>query len=161
VARGDVWVLAGVTLAGALAAREIAVRAGFDWLSYHWTRLVLLLAALAALFAPAAAHLLDVEDLGAESLGLAALQLVTAGTGWIYWRMEPDLAALALVIGFADLFFICAGYRLIDEAIGFDFDQALPALTSFGAMIAWAIAGTGSAGLAMRRLRGSIGKSRA
>jgi hypothetical protein len=121
----------------------------------------LLLAALAALFAPAAAHLLDVEDLGAESLGLAAFLLVTAGTGWIYWRMKPDLAALALVIGFADLFFICAGYRLIDEAIGFDFDQALPALASFGAMIAWAIAGTGSAGLAMRRLSGSIGKSRA
>jgi uncharacterized membrane protein len=161
VARGDVWVLVGVTLVGALAAREIAVRTGFDWLSYHWTRLVLLLAVLAALFAPAAAHLLDVEDMGAGLLSLAAFLLVTAGTGCIYWRVKPDLAALALVIGFADLFFICAGYRLIDEAIGFDFDQALPALTSFGAMIAWAIAGTGSAGLAMRRLHGSIGQSRA
>ncbi|HEU4825033.1 MAG TPA: hypothetical protein VFS85_01055, partial [Dongiaceae bacterium] len=74
---------------------------------------------------------------------------------------KPDLATLVVVIGFADLFFICAGYRLIDEAIGFDFEHALPALTSFGAMIAWAIAGTGSAGLAMRRLHGSIGQSRA
>ncbi|HEX6118138.1 MAG TPA: DUF2157 domain-containing protein [Dongiaceae bacterium] len=161
VARGDVWVVVGVTLVCALAAREIAVRAGFDWLSSHWTRLVLLLAALATLFAPAAAHLLDIEDSGTESVSIAAFLLATGGAGVVYWRAKPDLAALVVVIGFADLFFICAGYRLIDEAIGFDFEQALPALTSFGAMIAWAIAGTGSAGLAMRRLSGSIGKARA
>ena len=61
-----------------------------------------------------------------------------------------------IVIGFADAIFICLGFRLIDEAIGFDVNDVAPVLTSLGAMIVWAIAGTGSAALAMRRLRGTV-----
>jgi hypothetical protein len=61
-----------------------------------------------------------------------------------------------IVIGFADLFFICVGFRVIDEAIEFDLDDTAQALTSLGAMIVWAIAGTGSAAVVMRRLRGSL-----
>jgi len=156
VTRGDVWVLVGTTIVVALVGREIAVRKGVDWLSAHWTRLILLFAALAVLFAPAAAHVVDLEDLGSGPLCIAAFLLATLGAGWIYWRVRPDFAALVIVIGFTDLFFICIGYRAIDEAIGFGFKEVAPALTSFGAMIAWAIAGTGSAGLAMRRLRGTM-----
>jgi uncharacterized membrane protein len=156
VSTGEVWVLVGATVALALAARELAVRHGLAWLSAHWTRLVLLLAALAALFLPAAAHAVDIDEFGSPALCLAAFLLAIVGAGGIYWRLRPDFAALVIVIGFADAFFICVGYRLIDEAVGFDFDDAVPALTSLGAMIAWGIAGTGSAALAMRRLRASV-----
>jgi len=74
----------------------------------------------------------------------------------MYWRARTDFAALVIVIGFVDVFVVCVGYRVIDEAIGFDFDDVAPALTSFGAMIAWAIAATGSAAVIMRRLRGNL-----
>lgn len=151
--RGDVWVLVGTKIVVALVCREIAVRRGFDWLSAHWTRLILLFAALAVLFAPAAAHVVDLEDLGSGPLSIAVFLLATLGAGWIYWRVKPDFATLVIVIGFGDAFFICAGYRVIDEAIGFGFVDVAPALISLGAMIVWAIAGTGSAGFAMRRLR--------
>jgi uncharacterized membrane protein len=153
---GKVWVLVGATIALALAGRELAVRHGQMWLSGHWTRLVLLFAATAILFIPAAALAVDGEEFGAPVLCLAAFLLMIVGAGGTYWRLRPDFAALVIVIAFADALFVCVGYRLIDEAIGFDFDEAVPALSSFGAMIAWGIAGTGSAALAMRRLRGSI-----
>jgi len=156
VSLGEVWVLVGATIALALAVRELVIRHGLDWMSGHWTRLVLLFAALAVLFLPATAEVVDIDEFGAARLCLAAFLLMVVGAGGVYWRLRPDFAALVIVIGFADAFFICAGYRLIDEAIGFDFNDAVPALTGFGAMIAWGIAGTGGAALAMRRLRGSL-----
>ena len=156
VSEGELWVLVGATIVLALAGREIAVRHGFAWLSGHWTRLVLLFAAVAVLFIPAAAHVVDAEEFGSPALCLAAFLLTIAGTGGVYWRLRPDFAALVILIAFADAFFIGVGYRLIDEAIGFDFDDAAPALASFGAMILWAIAGTGGAAVAMRRLRGIL-----
>jgi uncharacterized membrane protein len=156
VDQGDVWVLVGATLALALVGRELAVQRGLAWLSAHWTRLVLLLAVVAVLFVPAAAHAVDVEEFGSPAVCRIAFQANNAGASWVYWGIWPDFGALVLVIAFADAFFICVGYRLIDEAIGFDFEDAAPALTSFGAMIAWGIAGTGTAALAMRRLRGRL-----
>jgi uncharacterized membrane protein len=156
VSEGELWVLVGATIVLALAGREIAVRHGFAWLSGHWTRLVLLFAAVAVLFIPAAAHVVDAEEFGSPALCLAAFLLTIAGAGGVYWRLRPDFAALVILIAFADAFFIGVGYRLIDEAVGFDFDDAAPALASFGAMILWAIAGTGGAAVAMRRLRGTL-----
>lgn len=153
---GEVWVLVGVTVALALVGRELAVRYGLAWLSAHWTRLVLLFASLVALFIPAAAHVVDIDEFGSAPLCLAAFLVVMAGAGAAYWRFSPDFAALVIVIGFADAFFICIGFRLIDEAIGFDFDDAVPALAGFGSMIIWAIGGTGTAALAMRRLRAGL-----
>jgi len=153
---GVVWVLVGASIAVALAGRELAVRYGFAWLSAHWTRLVLLFAAMAVLFVPAAGNIVDIDQFGSEPICLGAFLLAMLAVAGIYWRLRPDFAALVIIIGFADAFFICVGYRVIDEAIGFDFNDALPALASFGAMIAWAIAGTGSAALAMRRLHGSV-----
>ena len=67
-----------------------------------------------------------------------------------------DFAALVIIIGFADAFVVCVGYRVIDEGIGFELNDVGPALCSLGAMILWAIAATGSAALVMRRLRGSL-----
>jgi uncharacterized membrane protein len=150
------WALVGTTIALALVARELAVRYGLAWLSAHWTRLVLLFAALAVLFVPAASQVLEIDAFEPKLVSLLAFMLVMACAVVFYWRVRPDFAALVIVIGFADAIFICLGFRLIDEAIGFDGNDAATVLTSIAAMIVWAIVGTGSAALAMRRLRGTV-----
>jgi uncharacterized membrane protein len=151
-----VWVAVGATVALALAAREWAVHRGMAWLSGHWTRLVLLFGAVAALFAPAAGQVIDVDTFSSGPTCIAAFLLAMLIASAMYWKVRSDFAALVIVIGFADAFVICVGYRVIDEGIGFDFNDVAPALSSFGAMIVWAIAATGSAALVMRRLRGSL-----
>ncbi len=80
---------------------------------------------------------------------------------FVYWRKLPDFAALVIIIAFADAFFICIGVRLIDEAIGFSWSEAGTGLGSLGAMILWAIGGTGGAAMAMRRLRSDLGGAEA
>jgi len=149
----EVWVMVGVTLAAALALREFVVQRGLAWLAAHWTRLGLLFAMLGALFVPAADYVVDGRDVGSGVMCVLAFAAAIIGTVAVYWRVWPDFAALVMAIGFADLFFIGIGYRVIDEAIGFSFTDQVPALTSFGGMILWAIVGTGSAAYAMRSLR--------
>lgn len=149
-------VIVGATIALALAAREWAVHRGMAWLAAHWIRLVLLFAAMAALFAPAAAQMFDVDNLTAGAVSVAAFLLAALVALVLYWRRWRDFPALVIVIGFVDAFVICVGYRVIDEGIGFDLNDVGPALSSLGAMIVWAIAATGSAALVMRRLRGSL-----
>ncbi len=151
-----VWVAVGATVALALAACEWAVHRGMAWLSGHWTRLVLLFAAVAALFAPAAGQVIDVDSFRSGPACVAAFLLAVLIASAMYWKVRSDFAALVIVIGFVDAFVTCVGYRLIEEGIGFDFNDVAPALYSFGAMIVWAIAATGSAALVMRRLRGSL-----
>ncbi|HJR21019.1 MAG TPA: DUF2157 domain-containing protein [Dongiaceae bacterium] len=151
-----IWTIVGATVAVALAAREWAVWRGRAWLAGHWTRLVLLFAAMAALFGPAAAQMFDVDHVAAGIVCVAAFLLSALATLALYWRRWRDFPALVIVIGFVDAFVVCVGYRVIDEGIGFDLNDVGPALSSLGAMIAWAIAATGSAALVMRRLRGSL-----
>ena len=148
--------MAGATIALALAAREWAVHRGMAWLTAHWIRLVLLFAAMAALFAPAAGQVIDVDTFRSGPTCIAAFLLAALVASTVYWRVRSDFASLVIVIGFVDAFVVCVGYRAIDEGIGFDFNDVGPALSSFGAMIVWAIAATGSAALIMRRLRGSL-----
>jgi uncharacterized membrane protein len=148
------WVIVGATIAMALAVREWAVTRGTAWLAAHWTRLVLLFAAMAALFAPAAAQMFDVDNLAAGVVCVIAFLLTAIAASALYWRRWRDFPALVIVIGFVDAFVVCVGYRVIDEGIGFSLHDVGPALSSLGAMIVWAIAATGSAALVMRRLRG-------
>ena len=150
------WAIVGATIALALAAREWAVLRGTAWLAAHWTRLVLLFAAMAALFGPAAGQMFDVDNLTAGVVCVAAFLLAALIASALYWRRWRDFPALVIVIGFIDGFVVCVGYRIIDEGIGFDLHDVGPALSSLGAMIVWAIAATGSAALIMRRLRGSL-----
>lgn len=150
------WALVGATVAVALAARELAVQRGTQWLAAHWTRLVLLFAAMAALFAPAAGQVIDVDTFRSGPTCIAAFLLAACIGAAVYRKVQPDFAALVIIIGHANAFVISVGYRVIDEGVGFDLDDVGPALTSLGAMIVWAIAATGSAALIMRRLRGSL-----
>ena len=149
-------VVVGATVAVALACREWVAQRGMAWLAAHWTRLVLLFAAMAALFAPAAAQMFEVDDLATGVVCVAAFLLAVLVASVLYWRRWRDFPALVIVIGFVDAFVVCIGYRVIDEGIGFDLNDIGPGLASLGAMIVWAIAATGSAALVMRRLRGDL-----
>ena len=151
-----IWVIVGATIALVLAAREWAVPRGMAWMAAHWTRLVLLFAAMAALFGPAAAQMFDVDNVAAGAVCVIAFLLAALVASAVYWRLWRDFPALVIVIGFIDAFVVCVGYRVIDEGIGFELDDIGPALTSLAAMMVWAIAATGSAALVMRRLRGSL-----
>jgi len=151
-----VSVVVGAIIAVALAIREWAVARGTPWLAAHWTRLVLLFTAMAALFAPAAAQMFDVDNVATGAVCVIAFLLAVLVASTVYWRLWRDFPALVIIIGFADAFVVCVGYRVIDEGIGFDLNDIGPALSSLGAMIVWAIAATGSAALIMRRLRGNL-----
>jgi uncharacterized membrane protein len=151
-----VSVVVGAIIAVALAIREWAVARGTPWLAAHWTRLVLLFTAMAALFAPAAAQMFDVDNVATGTVCVIAFLLAVLVASTVYWRLWRDFPALVIIIGFADAFVVCVGYRVIDEGIGFDLNDIGPALSSLGAMIVWAIAATGSAALIMRRLRGNL-----
>ena len=59
-----------------MVARELAVRRGLAWLSAHWTRLVLLFAALAILFVPAASQVLEIDAFEPKLVSLLAFLLV-------------------------------------------------------------------------------------
>jgi uncharacterized membrane protein len=152
----ELSVLGGITVALALLAREVAVRLGCVWLGGHWTRLVLLFAAILILFWPAAGSVLDIYTADAPLLCIGVFSAMLAISAFVYWRKLPDFAALVIVIAFADALFICIGVRLIDESIGFSWSNAGTGLTSLGAMILWAIAGTGGAAMAMKRLRSDL-----
>jgi uncharacterized membrane protein len=143
----------GLIGAAALIARELAVLAGQTWLGGHWTRLVLVFATLLLLFWPAAAIVFDWDSRGIELICFVAA--VGAG-GLVYCRRLPDYAAATLVIGFAALFLIAVGLRLIDEAVGFDWGEAAPMITSTGVTILWSILVFGIAAKLMRSLRASI-----
>jgi uncharacterized membrane protein len=152
----ELSVLSGATIALALLVREVAVRVGYLWLGGQWTRLVLLFATILILFWPAAGSVLDVYSAGAQALCIGAFVAVSAVGAFAYWRKLPDFAALVIIIAFADALFICIGVRLIDESIGFSWSDTGKGLSSLGAMILWAIAGTGGSAMAMRWLRSDL-----
>ena len=152
----ELAVLSGATIALALLGREIAVRLGCLWLGAHWTRLILLFAAILILFMPAAGSVLDIDTAEAPALCIGAFVVASAAGAFVYWWKIPDFAALVIIIAFADALFICIGFRLIDESIGFSWSEAGTGLSSLGAMILWAIAGTGGSAMAMRWLRSDL-----
>jgi uncharacterized membrane protein len=140
----------GLVPAAALIARELAVLGEQTWLGARWTRLVLLFAALFLLFWPAAAGVFDGDSRGIE---LAWFIIAISMASFAYGRRLPDYAAMTFVIGFAALFLIAVGLRLIDEAIGFDWDEAAPMITSTGVTILWSVLVFGAAARLMRALR--------
>jgi uncharacterized membrane protein len=146
----------GLIGAAALIAREAAVLAGQTWLGGRWIRLVLVFATLFLLFWPAAAVVFDWESRGIE---LICFVIAVGAGGIVYWRRLPDYAATTFIIGFAALFLIAVGLRLIDEAIGFDWDEATPMITGAGVTILWSVLVFGVAAKLMRSLRAGTGRA--
>jgi uncharacterized membrane protein len=144
----------GVLAAFVLALRETAVRAGMAWLAADWTRIGLLIATLGLLFWPAVGYLLDWLYSEDGTLAVAAFVIALAFGAVAYRRWLPDFAAATTVVGFALLFVIAIGYRVIDEAVGFDGDEAL-LVASAGLLVLWSVAAMGLAAKLLQVLRRS------
>jgi len=140
----------GALAALVLALREAAVRKGMAWLAGAWTRIVLLIATLGLLCWPAVAYVLDWEG---EIHAPAAFVIALALAAVAYRRWLPDFAASTAVIGFAALFAIALGYRVIEEAIGFDWQDETRLVASVGLLVLWSAAAMGLAAKLLQALR--------
>jgi len=140
----------GALAALVLALREAAVRKGMAWLAGAWTRIVLLIATLGLLCWPAVAYVLDWEG---EIHAPAAFVIALALAAVAYRRWLPDFAASTAVIGFAALFAIALGYRAIEEAIGFDWQDETRLVASVGLLVLWSAAAMGLAAKLLQALR--------
>jgi len=142
---------------GALAAvflvlREATVRRGATWPTAAWTRIGLLMATLGLLFWPAVAYLLSWEYSQGGIWAAVVFPMALALGAVAYRRWLPDFAATTTVVGFALLFVIAIGYRVIDEAIGFGRNETL-LVTSVGLLVLWSVVALGLAAKLLQTLR--------
>jgi uncharacterized membrane protein len=142
----------GTLAAVVLILRETVVRRGMAWLAAGWTRIGLLMATLGLLFWPAGAYIMDWQG---EFYAPVAFVIALALGAIAYRRWLPDFAAATTVIGFALLFVVAVGYRVIDEAVGFDGEEAL-LVTSVGLLVLWSVAAMGLAAKLLQALRRTL-----
>lgn len=115
----DFTALAGGLVVCFLALYEFVVRAGIEWLHERWLRVSLALAGLAILVAPAIGFVLDGDEM---ALGFAMFLVAAGSLGFIYARVLPEFAVVAIATGFAALLAMAAGGRVIFEIVGTDGD---------------------------------------
>ncbi len=129
--------LISVAIALVLVIREAAVRMGMSWLDSAWTRAVLAFAAIAIVFWFAAGWILDFDVApGATLLFVILLAVMT----FIYARVLPDFSIIAICGGFATLFLMAVGARLLHESIGFDMDDIYTTIFSLVLLLLWCTA---------------------
>ncbi len=129
--------LISAVLAAVLGMREGAVLAGMSWLDAAWTRTVLAFFAVLIVFCLAVAYVLDWDGTaGSTALFLGLLVLLT----FVYARVLPDFAVVAVCAGFAALFLMAAGGRLIGETIGFGDVDLLTTIFSLLLLLLWCAA---------------------
>ncbi len=144
----EALVAPGILLASALAAREIAVKAGNRWLSARWTRQIVLFPALAMLCYVAARHVFFWHS---SVVSLVAFVAVAGSGAWFYGKHRPDLAAITQVIGFVALFLMAAGGRWIFRWTSFDNVGLM--MLGLGAIVVFLAAVTGGMALVLRTVR--------
>src|SRR5262249_37862630 len=140
----------GAIAALVLVLREVAVRKAMAWLAPGWTRIALLIATLGLLLWPAMGYLMDWE--GGVYAPVAFVVAIALGAA-AYRRWLPDFAAATAVVGFAVLFAIAIGYRVIDEAVGFNGDEESLLVASAGLLVLWSVAAMGLAAKLLQALR--------
>jgi len=145
----------GALAAVVLALRELAVRKAMAWLAAGWTRIGLLIATLGLLFWPAVGYLLDWLYWADGIFAVLAFVIALVLGALAYRRWLPDFAAATTVVGFALLFVIAIGYRLIDEAVGFGSDEAL-LVGAVGLLVLWSVAAMGLAAKLLQVLRRNL-----
>ena len=145
--------MVGLFLGAALAGRELGLRAGLGWLAPAWTRLAVLAAALAALVTPTLAFATRQHD---EVLPLLMFPAAAAGAAYLYRRRLPDFGALAILVGFADLYLIALGTRVVMETVELG-DSGLPLLLAL--LTAWCLAVLGASAKLLAFLRGAAPES--
>lgn len=156
---GEMAALLGVALLPVivLVAREALVASGASWADRRWTRLLPALAASIGLGMGAAQFLLEQERAAVPNT-VAFLALLGA-MAFVYRRALPDLAMLALATGFAGLFLIGVGVRMLFGTLvsGFD-DGGMPVLL-LGLLVAWVVAVVAGAARLLRHLRQTMPES--
>lgn len=100
----------------ALVLRELAVRAGADWLGGAWTRLAPLVLASGHLLYMGIGILL--EDTGFPLLAIPAVMLLVAMA--VYGRILPSFPAFAAAAAFLAVLITAVGWRII--ALGFEYE---------------------------------------
>jgi len=116
-----------------MGACELAARAGFKWLGERWLRISLALIGVGILFGPAMMIVLDWQGI---SLGITVFVLAAVGLGFIYSRLIPDFAIVAIATGFAAVVSMAIGARGVHEIIGFD-DGTSSLITSLIVLVLW------------------------
>ncbi len=147
--------LLAVVTAVVLAMREIAVRAGAVWLDAGWTRLILVFVALVISFMPAVGHVFDEHN---ELIGLLTFIVMVAALAGVYLRRWPAFGVVALTTGFAALFLMAVGGRILFETIGFEWDVASSILPSLVLLVLWCAALTTGTLKFLARLRRTAGR---
>jgi hypothetical protein len=157
---GELQALVAVSLLPllVLAAREALVARGFAWAAAGWTRLVPGLAGLIGLALGTGQILLGETDGSGGSiwsgvvLAPAAFLAALAVLAVAYRRFFPDLPMLAAVTGFAALFLIGLGARVLAQTLGFD-DGIETILASLGLLIFWSVAVVAGAARLLEHVR--------
>lgn len=151
--------LAGVALLpfAVLIVRELAAHAGMRWTDRRWTRLVPTLAGLLGLGQGALQLLFEVER--DTVLAAAVFVAILAAIAAVYRRLLPDFAMLAAATGFAMLFLILGGGRLLLEGIDAEF-ETLPVLAMLAVLILWVVVVIAGAARLLRHLRQSMATPR-
>lgn len=150
---GEMTALLGVALLPAivLVAREAMVASGSSWADRRWTRLLPALAASIGLGLGAARFLLGEE--GEAVPNTVAFLALLGAMAVAYRRALPDLAMLALTIGFAGLFLIGAGTRALFAVFDSSFQDGGTSVLLLGLLIAWVVAVVAGAARLLGHLR--------
>jgi uncharacterized membrane protein len=122
----------------ALAAIEGATFAGARWLRVEWLRPLLVVIGLTIVFVPAVSYVL--RDWNSELVGLLTFLAVLASLAVVYVRVLPDYPVVAISTGFAALFLMALGYRVLDDTTGFDWKSAASIISSLLLMVLWCAA---------------------
>jgi len=129
--------LAAIAIVLVLIVREALVVTGADWLGARWTRVLPAVVAPLIVFMEAIAWVFGQdENIVAAATFIALLVSLAA----VYLRRIQDFAVVAVAVGFATLFLMAVGARLIGETIEFDWDNAFHFLFSMILLTLWCAA---------------------
>lgn len=130
----ELLLVLGLLSAVVLGSREKAWLAGCVWIAAPWTRTVVVFAGLVLLFIPATRHVLGLDQ---EAIGLVVFLVAVAAVIGIYTTLLRDDVAVTVAIALAAFLLMCAGGRLLDEVIGFDWENTLRLLAGLGLLVLW------------------------
>ena len=131
-----------------LSLRELALRAGMDWLGGGWFRRGLALLSLGALFFPALQFVFDTDRALPGFVAFVAASLLL---GFAYATRLPDFSVVAMVVTLGTLMAMAIGGRVIFEVV--DFDDNIGTLTfSLLLLSGWCVLVTSGAVRLLRHL---------
>ncbi len=153
----EIYLLPALLAMTALAAREVAVARGAGWLAPQWTRQIILFGVLATFYVAAFGFVFDWHD---SAVGTVLFILALLAGAFVYARLRPDFPAITQVTGFAGLFAMALGVRLIDAVIDIEFNELGRSLFGMAVIVVWLVAVTGSMGLILPAIRHRLADGR-